>query len=206
MSERPESTRASRTMISFVVIAIAALDTFLWNAEMTMPMPYESPYAWALHFPFATIPSAFGFAVCAVLGARASREVGREAAIRATFAIALLAFVSFAIARNALLPLYSRFPGTLWFSAITGVASWVLPLVGIPVALRLALGEVRWRLVPIYVVAFLAVMPFSVATCAYWPGLELRTDAIQAIRLGLPVFWSTVLVSLATAIGTRRSS
>lgn len=127
------------------VVAIAVLDAFLWHAEMKLPMPYESPHAWALHLPFASIPGAFWFAAAAVLGARTAHAFGRDGGVRATFAVALLALLSFAVAHSAMLSFYSRFPGPIWFSAITGIAAWVLPVVGIPIALRSALGTVCWR-------------------------------------------------------------
>ena len=76
----------------------------------------------------------------------------------------VIAIIAFSIARWAILALYVRplfFRPDYAASLVGLVVSWTLAIFGIPFALDRALGEIRWRLVPILFAAFAVVMPLS---------------------------------------------
>jgi hypothetical protein len=52
--------------------------------------------------------------------------------------------------------------------------------------------------------ALLLVMPLSVATIKIFPALNGSMDEIHSIKMGYPVFWTTVLVPVALRLGRKK--
>jgi hypothetical protein len=51
--------------------------------------------------------------------------------------------------------------------------------------------------------ALAAVLPLSFATVRFFPTLNVSNDEIHSIKMGYPVFWTTLLVPFAWQLGRK---
>ena len=175
----------------------------MWWAEIRWIKGWNS-LAWLSGYNWSAIP------ICLCIAGVCSIALGRSIAPRRRLyfvgVASLLMWVAFDIGRAALFEL-----GNTWAPRAGLLDTWLATLlladVGVAFALVFCANKL---LVPLHAwtgallfVALSAVAPLSAATIQLIPALRGQTDAVHAVKMGYPVFWTALLVPLCLRIGRR---
>jgi hypothetical protein len=190
--------------IRFVLLIAGALAAWgLWFAELVWIKGWPG-LAWLSGFNWSAVPICALFAFLATIVVSAKRETSTRLAF---FTIAAaISLASFALERQIAFHLFAgSFPGRSSFGF--GILAI---LVGLVSSLALTYAANRW-LAPMHfwagilvIFALLAVLPLSFATIRVFPALNGSVDQIHSIKMGYPVFWTSLLVPLALYSGAKK--
>jgi hypothetical protein len=190
-----------------LVVAGAFIAWGLWLGEICWIKGWAG-LAWLSGFNWSAVP------ICLLIVAVASYVVAERVASRRRLAFIavgfLLTMAAFVAARAAAFDLFSfrffdRQSVNWWaiedllFIALAGMAVCV----GLVVAANRFLAPVRRWTVLLLAVALLLAVPLSLVTIAIFPALNGSDDAIHAVKMRYPVFWTALLVPLALRLGRR---
>jgi hypothetical protein len=198
--------RALYTLIRclFLLLGAAAAWSF-WITEVYWVKGW-SGLAWLSGFNWGAVP------ICALITIMCAYffEPGAEAANKVKFIVVgfVLTIASFVAGRFSALDLFSgNISGALPLKPILILAS-----AGIAVSVGLTISANRW-LAPLHLwtiallaIGLLLVLPFSFATIRVFPALNGSTDEIHAIKMGYPVFWTTLLAPTCLWLGRKGPS
>jgi hypothetical protein len=197
--------------LALTIVALGALAAAAWLGEVVWIKGWQG-LAWLEGHPWA---AAVGIA-CAVVSAAlpicAAHAVGpRRFALFCAMALPI-AWVSFEVARGAVHQLLSPpglpQPAELALQDALENSSWLagaalLTAFGFTLAVRLALGPVSLWLAGLFLLALGLVLPMGLLTIQIGPALDGSTDVIHVVKMGYPLFWTSVLLGAASFVGVR---
>jgi hypothetical protein len=198
--------RRARFAIGLAVLALATLSWAAWLAEMVFVKGWGG-LRWLDGFPASAYLGVACVTVSVALPMRRGWPGIRRIAV--FFAISYpIALLSFEAARVAIYALHPRGPALARGPAPAAelanlIATAAVTAVGFTWAARVALAPVRWRTAGWFVLAVALVMPMGMLTIEVVRGPEGHTDYFQVVKLGYPVFWTNVLMALASAAAAR---
>jgi hypothetical protein len=194
--------RAQRLAL-LVVLAGACVAWSMWWAEIWWVKGWNS-LAWLSGYNWSAIP------ICLCIAAVSSIALGRAIPLTRRLGFvgiaSLLMWAAFDIGRAALFEL-----GHSWFPRTGLIDSWLATLLladlGVAFALVFCAHKLLVPLRPwtglLLLVALSAVAPLSVATIQLIPAVRGQTDAVHAVKMGYPVFWTALLVPLCLWLGRK---
>lgn len=187
-----------------LLVACAVATWCLWLAEVCWVKGWAG-LAWLSGFNWSSLP------ICALIVTVSSyllsARAGRPERLRFVAFGSVLTVVAFTAARWEAFELFSA-----WMPGRRGLlAGIVLVIGGLIVSAGLAVSANMW-LVPLHRwtgilvgIALALVLPLSFATIKVFPAFNGSTDQIHSIKMGYPVFWTTLLVPIALRLGRKRS-
>lgn len=180
---------------------------------------------WLRGYPFAALVGiaasalATGFAAKYALDTRRHPSAGAAPFGGFVLGASLAAFVSFEVAREAIYNLHSRSAAWLSLSGEPGLArsfyitQWLLILgAGLittsvfTLGIRRLLVAIAWWTALLFAVALLLVMPLSVALIQVIQAPGGQTDYVHAVKMGYPMFFTPILLAVATHIAVRAAA
>lgn len=187
-----------------VVVVGALIAWSMWWTEIWWVKGWNS-LAWLSGYNWSAIP------ICLCIAAVSSIALGRAIPpmqrLRFVAIAALLMWAAFDIGRAALFEV-----GTAWTTRSgllfdTWLASLLLADVGVAFALFFCAHKLIAPLRPwtglLLLLALSAVAPLSAVTIHLIPALRGQTDAVHAVKMGYPVFWTALLVPLCLWLGRK---
>ena len=187
------------------IVALGALSTAAWLGEVVL-VKGRVGLAWLDGYPYASFVAIACVVLSVVLPVRASRQI-EPGRIVAFFVLAgLLSLVSFVMSRAAIYDLHSRASALLDGAtslrvprdAAVLVGAAIVTAVGFTAAGRVLLAPVSWWLSAVFLAALALVLPVSILTIHVVPSFNGHTDYFQVVKMGYPVFWTNVLMGLAS--------
>jgi hypothetical protein len=196
--------RAQRVVLLTVVLAGAVAAWSMWWTEIWWIKGWNS-MAWLSGYNWSAIP------ICVCIAAVSSIALVRSMPLlRRLYFVgiaSLLMWAAFDIGRAALFEL-----GHSWLPRAGGLMdSWLATLLladlGVAFALFFCANKLLVPLRPwtglLLFLALSAVAPLSVATIQLIPAVRGQTDAVHAVKMGYPVFWTALLVPLCLWLGRK---
>jgi hypothetical protein len=193
-------------LVKIATCAIVALVSWgLWVAEVRWIKGWTG-LAWLSGFNWSSLP------ICGLIAGACSYLLAPHIRRTARFNFILLAFsltgAAFFVARFGLMEWLSTW--NVRGFAIGAAGSIVVA--GLAVSIGLAALANKW-LAPMHpwtaalvAGALMAVLPLSFATVTIFPAFNGSTDGIHSIKMGYPVFWTSLLVPLALQLGRKKTS
>jgi hypothetical protein len=197
------------------ILALGGLSCAAWLAEVALLKGWEG-LRWLESYPnaaFVGIPCVVLSVVLPILISRRTKP--RHVALFVASAC-LVAWLSFSLARNALLELHSTSAAWMVLAgeramALTFtlrhlgalVSAGVLAALGFTVAMRIFLAHVGWWTAGLFLLAIALVMPMGKLTILVMPALNGQTDYLHVVKMGYPLFWTNVLMGLASWLAVR---
>ena len=175
----------------------------LWLAEVCWIKGWAG-LAWLSGFNWSALP------ICAVILTTASYGVSERVAWRERMIFIavgwVIALAGFALTRWAAFDLFSRNlgPTVRWEPFIAAALAGSLVSAGLTFAANRWLAAMHYWTGFLLAAGLLVVMPLSIATIKMVPALNGSVDEIHSIKMGYPVFWTAVLVSVALCLGRKR--
>jgi hypothetical protein len=193
---------ASEGIARAVLVAAGALVAWgLWLAEVCWLRGWRG-LAWLSGFQWAAVP------ICLILMVVAGVVVGKDAGWRARAAFvgagAAVSLVAFVLARQATYELFAGglVPGSPSAGPLVELfVAWAGASVGLTMLANRWLAPLRAWASALVAVALVAALPLAFATIQIVPALNGSTDFIHAVKMGYPVFWTSLLVPLALLAG-----
>lgn len=192
--------RAWRAVL-LVVLLGACVAWSMWWTEIWWIKGWSS-LAWLSGYNWSAIP------ICLCIAAVSSVALGRAIPLarrlRFVAIASLLMWAAFDIGRAALFEF-----GHAWFPRTGLVDTWLATLllanVGVAFALVFCTHKMLAPLRPwtglLLLLGLSAVAPLSAATIQLIPAVRGQTDAVHAVKMGYPVFWTALLVPLCLWLG-----
>jgi hypothetical protein len=203
--------------LGLCIVGLGAISWMAWFGEVTLLIGWDG-LRWLAVYPKAAFVGVACAAISVLLPARAERRLGVRRAGLFFLVASFIALVSFHLARSSIYALHSR---SAAFMILAGersmarlfiakhvarlAASAVLTAGGFALAMGIVRRHAGWRMAQVFLLALLLVMPMGALTIRVFPTSQGYTDYIHVVKMGYPLFWTTVLMGVASWIGARRS-
>jgi hypothetical protein len=205
-------------LTGLAILALGGLSGAAWLAEVALLKGWEG-LRWLDGYPNAVFVGVPCVVLSVALPILISRSTERKQFALFVASACLIAWLSFDLARNALLELHS--PSAAWM-VLAGkpamartfiarelgalVSAGVLAAVGFTVAVRIFLAHVGWWTAGLFLLAIALVMPMGMLTIRVVPALNGQTDYLHVVKMGYPLFWTNVLMGLASWLAVRAAA
>ena len=183
----------------------AALAWGLWIAEVVWITGWAG-LAWTSSYDWSCIP------ISLVIMATSGHFVAPAAPWRRQFLFVIvgsvLAVAAFQLSKSSLVELFSEtmFGAGALAPMLLALAVAILFPLGLAVAAHSTLIPVHLWTAPLLGLGLVLVGPLSLATIKLLPALNGATDALHAIKMGYPVFWTALVVPIALRLGVKRTA
>jgi hypothetical protein len=203
MTSQVTQPRVQRVAVLLVVLAGALAAWSMWWTEIWWFKGWNS-LAWLSGYNWSAIPICLCIAAVSSIAPARSIPLGRRLCFVGI--ASLLMWGAFDIGRAALFEL-----GQSWFPRGGGLDTWLATLLLADVGVAFALFFCANKLLtPLHawtslllLLALSAVAPLSAATIHLIPAVRGQTDAVHAVKMGYPVFWTALLIPLCLWLGRR---
>jgi hypothetical protein len=197
-------TRLHADRVALLAVPLGAFAAWsMWWTEIWWIKGWNS-MAWLSGYNWSAIPICL--CVAAVSSIALARSIPLARRLRFVAVASLLMWAAFDIGRAALFEL-----GRTWLPRAGLVDTWLATLLladlGVAFALVFCTQKLLVPLRPwtglLLLFALSAVAPLSAATIKLIPAVRGQTDAIHAVKMGYPVFWTALLVPLCLWLGRK---
>ncbi|HKU42549.1 MAG TPA: hypothetical protein VJR89_30535 [Polyangiales bacterium] len=202
--EQPAAIVATRRRAHALVLGGALSAWAAWWIEIYWIRGWSSA-GWLAGYTWSAIP------ICACIASISSAVLAPSLAWRRRLSFvgigSVLCWAALDISRATLFEL-----GRRWLSRSGWPDPWLLTLwiaaLGVAGALWFCSDQLlaplsRWTAL-LLAAALALVTPLSLATIRAIPALRGQTDAVHAVKMGYPVFWTALLLPLCLWIGRQR--